>query len=464
MCKFNLSFLGMVLSATYLLTACSGNSPKDLETDRDHEQDPDFYMASLEDQNVSKDPFRKKLSYFFLVEQFNVGANGSMLNALRNNPPGGILFWNGNSADAAAVRESVRAYSRQAEVLKLKPLLFSTDYEGGALRQTPSGSLIPGVQRFTKGFTSLAHPRWLGASMETYGTELCGLHGKIMARELKAVGINYPLSVVSDLATQTLTSVRAISKNPEEVSLCITKIFEQFIKTKDLIFVTKHFPGLGLTKGDTHNGTVTAPTTDERILSAHLKPFLNLMSFARANDVEGLLSVMTTHAKFLAYDKDHVTTESSKIVTDLLKTKMNFGGLVVSDAMWMGEYGHMKSARLMPVYVNSFLSGIDLLMIPGSRFAESVNYFRKVYDGNLSADEKAALTDRTGMNWQKTHEKFVARVSQSLIAHDLSRGAVKAPHTYVQSETPSSLTSAERTRYNEILSQLSKSGNSLKKN
>ncbi|HEY8272778.1 MAG TPA: glycoside hydrolase family 3 N-terminal domain-containing protein [Pseudobdellovibrionaceae bacterium] len=462
--KLKLSFLGFILSAIYLLTACTGNLAKDLETDRDHEKDSDFYLAAVEDQNASPDLIRKKLSYFFLVEQFNVGINGSMLAAIKSNPPGGILFWNGNNADATLLRESVRAYSQQAEASNLNPLLFSTDYEGGALHQSPNGTKTPGVQRFTKGFSSLAHPRWLGISMKEYGTELCILHGKIISQELKSVGINYPLSVVSDLATQTLTFARAISKNPEETSLCITKIFEQFIKTKDIIFVTKHFPGLGLTKGDTHEGTVTATTTDEEILSAHLKPFADLIRFSKSNAAEKLLSIMTTHAKFLAYDGDHVTTEAPKIVTELLKKKMSFEGLVVSDAMWMGEYGKMKSMQLMSVYLNSFLSGIDLLMIPGVRFAESVNYFRKVYDGSLTAEEKEALTDRTGLSWQETQEKFMARIAQSLNAHDTARSKIKAPHIYIQkSETPSNLTSADRARYNEILSQLSIHGNSLQK-
>lgn len=447
-----------------LLSACGSQLSGDLLRDRDHEHEADFYMASVENTDPASDPTRSKLSYFFLVEQFNVGANPSMLKAIKFNPPGGVLFWNGNSADAVAVRDSVKAYSQQAEAMKLKPLLFSTDYEGGALRQTPMGSSLPGVQRFTRGFTALAHPRWLGISMKNHGTELCGLHGRIMAQELKAAGINYPLSVVSDLATQALTSVRAVSKNPEDTSRCLTKILEEFIQTKDIIFVTKHFPGLGLTKGDTHDGNVTAFTTDSATLQAHLKPFIDLVDFSREKMSEGLLSVMTTHAKFLAYDDVHLTTESPKTINGLLKKRIGFTGLVVSDAMWMGEYGKLKSAQLMPVYLNSFLSGIDLLMIPGARFAEAVNYFRKVYDGKLSEEEKTLLTERTGKNWEETHQKFMERITESLRAHDRARGSLKAPHTYLSSESPAEITAPLRQRYNQILSEISIQGNSLKKN
>jgi beta-glucosidase-like glycosyl hydrolase len=454
-----------VFSTAYLLSACTpGALPHDLTEDRDHEKDSGFYMASAADPKQAQDPVRSKLSYFFLVEQFDVAANASMITAIKNNPPGGILFWNHNAADSALVRDSVKAYSEQASKVNLKPLLFSTDYEGGALRKTPTGSDIPGVQRFTKGFTSLAHPRWLGYSMQKYGTELCTLHGKIMSEELKAAGINYPLSVVSDLATQALTSARGISKDSDEVSLCITKILEAFAKTQDLIFVTKHFPGLGLTRGDTHDGTVTAVTEDPAVLAEHLKPFQQLIETSKAEGNEGLLSVMTTHAKFLAYDRDHVTTESPKIVKDLLKGKLAFRGLVVSDAMWMGEYGKMKSDELMPVYLNTFLSGLDLLMIPGVRFAEAVNYFRKVYDGSLTDAEKEMLTRRTGMSWEETHGKFLERITESLETADRARSAIKAPHTYVKAEVPSSLTVGDRTRYNQILSELSVGAAPVRKN
>lgn len=464
--NLSLKLVAGALTLVSLLTACgkNGDIAKDLEYDRDHEHEENFYLAAPEDAKLASDPLRKKLSYFFLVEQFEVGANGSMLAAIKSNPPGGVLFWNGNKADSSLLRDSITAYSKQAEAMQLKPLLFSTDYEGGALNKTPSGASIPGVQRFTKGFTSLAHPRWLGVSMKDYGTELCTLHGKIMSTELKAVGINYPLSVVSDLATQALTSLRAISKDPVDTSKCVTAILEQFITTKDLIFVTKHFPGLGMTRGDTHEGTVTSTITDKSTLDAHLKPFEDLMSFSKSQGVPGLLSVMTTHAKFIAWDKDHVTTESPKIVTGLLRGQLNFSGLAVSDAMWMGEYGTMKSAQLMPVYLNAFLSGLDMLMIPGARFSEAVTYFRKVYDGNLSADEKDALTKRTGMTWEETHDKFIERINQSLRVHDLARGGIKAPHTYVSSRVPTELTTESRARYNKILSDISSRGNPLPKN
>jgi beta-glucosidase-like glycosyl hydrolase len=435
------------------LAACTAKSSDTLSFDRDHESEPGFYMAAVSDQTPS-DPLRQKLSQFFLVEQFNVGALPSMGSAIKSNPPGGILFWNGNKADSSLLRDSIRVYSRQAEAAGLEPLLFSTDYEGGGNPLTPAGTSIAGVQRFVKGFTHLAHPRWLGHSMSGYGQELCKLHGVIMARELKAVGINYPLSVVSDLATQALTSLRGVSKSPADVSRCLVEIMNQFTEVGDLIFVTKHFPGLGLTKGDTHEGTVVSTVKDPEILKLHLQPFLDLISLTKSTGHEGLLSIMTTHAKFMGYDPDHVTTESPKVVHDLLKTQLAFQGLVVSDAMWMGDYGTMDLRHLMPVYLNTFLSGLDLLMIPGMRFGSAVTYFRKVYDGNLTADEKTLLTERTHLSWEETHEKFLARVRESAATLSRARRSIQPAYKSQASALPTTLTENESRRYFEILGRL----------
>lgn len=439
------------------LFLCACVPKNDLQKDKQFEMQNDYYLVpedKADQDDQSSDKNRSKLSYFFLVEQFSVGANESMLKAIQKNPPGGVLFWNGNSADSEKLKESIYAYSIANQKADIDPILFSTDYEGGANNKTPFGSTVLGVQRFSKGFTKLLHPRWLGESMRKFNLELCQLHGTILAKELKAVGINYPLSVVSDLATQNLTLLRGISKDAEKVSACNTEIMKAFIQADDIIFVTKHFPGIGLTHGDTHEGIVVAETKDEKKLQEHLKPFTDLIHFTNSNEQSHLLSIMTTHAMFKGYDEEHLTTESRVIINDLLKKKLGFSGLTVSDAMWMGDYGHLKSEELMPVYLKAFLSGIDLLMIPGARFKESVIYFRKVYDQKLNKKEIAILEEKMQLSIDQVYELFLSRVEESLETHKRVRSQLKYPHEFIQKEIPSEITEKERTRYYEIFSRM----------
>lgn len=445
-----------LLLSLLMLAACSPKNA-DLQSDKHFETQSDYYLVP-EDSSISEagtdNNYRSKLSYLFLVEQFSVGANESMIKAIKKNPPGGILFWNGNGADSEKLKEAINVYSQANQKAGIEPMLFSTDYEGGANNKSPFGSTVPGVQRFSTGFTKLLHPRWLGESMKKFNLELCQLHGKILAKELKAVGINYPLSVVSDLATQSLTLLRGVSKDAEKVSACNIEIMKQFIQEDDVIFVTKHFPGIGLTHGDTHEGVVVADTKNTSKLEEHLKPFADLISFTKTKEKTHLLSVMTTHAMFKGYDENHLTTESKIVINDLLKLKLEFIGLTVSDAMWMGDYGHLKSEELMPVYLKAFMSGIDLLMIPGGRFKEAVVYFRKVYDRKLTAAEIEQLEKKMEMPADKIYDLFQARVEEAMETHHRVRSQIKYPHEYIKKETPSELTEKERARYYEIFTKI----------
>lgn len=443
----------LILLSLLALGACVPQN-NELDQDKKFETSSDYYLVPESNSGKQVDPVRQKLSYFFLVEQFSVGAHESMLTAIKKNPPGGILFWNGNGANSEMIKSAISVYSQQNLKAGIEPMLFSTDYEGGANNKTPFNSTVPGVQRFSKGFTKLLHPRWLGESISAVGMEMCQLHGKILVKELKAVGINYPLSVVSDLATQNLTLLRGISKDPAKVSACIVEIVKQFLQEGDSIFVTKHFPGIGLTHGDTHDGVVVSETLDEKKLRQHLKPFADLIQFSESKNKNHLLSIMTTHAMFKGYDPNHLTTESKIIINDLLKENMGFKGLTVSDAMWMGDYGHLKSEDLMPVYVKAFISGIDLLMIPGGRFKEAVIYFRKVYDQKLTANEIELLEAKMEMPIEEIYENFKDRVEESLEIHARVRSQIKYPHEFIKAEIPTEITEKERTRYYEILSKI----------
>ena len=402
------------------------------------------------------DPLRSKLGSFFLVEHFTVQRNESMIRAIQNHQPGGIVFWNPQRADAFQVRDVVRAYSQASKEAGGKPILFSADYEGGELGFTPNGRKVPGIQRFKIGFTELAHPIWLGKSLvQENSDELCRLHAKIMAKELKSVGINYPLTVTSDLA-QRLFSVRGISTNPTEISKCLTSMMEVFAKEKDIVLVTKHFPGLGQTVGDTHDQVAVSVAQTEADALRHLLPFRQLIQTVNATGSWPQYSVMASHGSFPLFDKSSITTESSIILRDLLRRELGFKGLAVSDAMWMGNYGTLTGDRLMVTYLKAFLAGMDMLMIPGSKFAPAVTFFRSVYDNEAKAEQIALVEEMMAKPWDEVRPQFNARIKESLANIDRVRGSLKASVDLIGASevAPSELTSQERSRYHELLSRL----------
>jgi beta-glucosidase-like glycosyl hydrolase len=401
----------------------------------------------------AQDPVRADIGRQFIVEHFEAAANGLMLQAIAQHRPAGFVFWNSNKTDGSGLREVIRAYAAKAAASgDHKGLLFSTDYEGGGLAYTINSNPLVGIQRFRQGMTGLVHPSWLERSMPQFGTELCKLHGEIMTAELTSVGINYPLTMVSDLSNE-LFAMRSVSKDPAKVSACLQASMDAFFDNGHIVFVTKHFPGLGQTKGDTHNGTVVSRLRSMEDEQQHLKPFIDLINNSKAKGQPDLLSILASHAEVPLFDTEHLTTESSKILKGVMRGQLGFGGLIVSDAMWMGEYEPLTLTQMLPVYLNSFVSGMDLLMIKGGHFAGAVDFFRHVYDNEVSADLKADCEKRSGQPWDELRQRFIVRIKDSSQRLDQVVAKLGDPRDQMPQNnvSPRTQTTLLRNRYDQIL-------------
>lgn len=399
---------------------------------------------------------------FFLVEQPSAKLNSTWLNVNDVSRPGGLVFWNSSKDDYSVIQSTIAKYSSKAKERGDDPWLFSIDYEGGALNKTPSGKTVPGIQRFTKGLTPLAHPIWLGKSLQKFGGELCELHGKIMGRELSAIGVNYPLTVVADLAKR-LFSVRGVSKDPNQVTLCLKSFMLGMSEADSVIVVTKHFPGLGQTVGDTHDGVSRSVAANRAEFDLHLQPFKEIIEFVNAKRLDSKLSILSSHGLFPQVDPEQLTTESSLLLTDLLVNQLGFNGIRVSDAMWMGDYEKLTGNHLNAVYISAFLAGTDLLMIPGSKYKTALQAFQDLSENRVSPDLERILTNKLKTSINIIQEKFMTRIDESLRRLRSTQGDLRhAADTIIANKEPTNLTQNERQRYFAILSELGY--NSLKAN
>ncbi len=403
----------------------------------------------------AKDPARlaRRLSRFFLVEQSSAVVSSSLSSAFRKDPPGGVVFWNFSRGGWRELAATTSHYSKILKSAGHLPAFFSIDYEGGGLPMSPSGKQIAGIQRFRAGFTDLAHGAWLGRSMAQFDTELCALHGQIMSRELAAVGINYPLALVSDLA-QRLFSVRGVATNPGLVSRCLSAYTQAVAEAGPVVAVTKHYPGLGQNGGDTHDVESLSLAQNTAESDRHLAPFRDLISYSNANALETRLSVMASHGKFPLIDPDNLTTESSVLLEGILRDRFQFQGVRVSDAMWMGGYGQLQGDALYAAYANAFVSGLDLIMIPGSRYGGALRAFNQIADGTANPELQRALELRSNVTFSTFRARFLNRATESLERLDRTLSSLPYAHETVLQLAPRSLTDRERARYYEILKSL----------
>ena len=219
------------------------------------------------------------------------------------------------------------------------PLFISVDQEGGR------------VARLKEPFTQFPPMCCLG---EANSDDLAYRFGIAMGKEMKAVGINMDYAPVLDVHSNPENPIignRAISSNPEVVARLGCKIIQGF-KDAGTFPVGKHFPGHGDTSQDSH---LTLPRVER---SKESLEKMELVPFAQAFQ-EGLEVIMTAHVVYPAWDENFAATFSKYILNDMLRKKMTFQGLVMSDDL------EMRAVTQTPEELPSLAinAGVDLFLI-----------------------------------------------------------------------------------------------------
>ncbi len=223
------------------------------------------------------------------------------------------------------------------------PLLVAADFERGTSMRVEGGSSFPHAM----------------AVAATGRPEDAYTMGKITAIEARAVGVPWifaPDADVNNNPDNPIINTRSFGEDPERVSEFVAA-FVRGVEENGGLATAKHFPGHGDVSMDSH---LDLPTVTGDL--AHLDR-VELMPF-RAAIAAGASTIMTGHLAVPALepDPDLPATMSPKISTDLLRTKMGFNGLVVTDALDMGGV----TVRYPPgeAAVRSILAGADVLLVP----------------------------------------------------------------------------------------------------
>jgi beta-N-acetylhexosaminidase len=179
---------------------------------------------------------------------------------------------------------------------------------------------------------------------------------EVLAKGLKVLGFTQDYAPVLDVDTNPANPVigdRSFSRDPEVVA----RLGARFIRAMQAHGVAacgKHFPGHGDTHQDSHHELPWLDHDLARLLAVELVPF-------RAAIEAEVASIMTAHVLFPALDPDHPATLSEKIIAPLLRDRLGYQGVIVSDDLEMkavaDHYGIEDSV------VRAVRSGCDQLLI-----------------------------------------------------------------------------------------------------
>jgi len=250
---------------------------------------------------------------------------------------GGIILFARNLEGPDQIEELCRAVQEYARLCRQPPLFIAIDQEGGQVaRLKPPFTQFPGNPKMT-GIEDAAH------------------FARVTARELTAVGINMNMAPVLDVAAAGMTGImkdRAFGDDPLWVSRLGAEVVNG-LQERNIMAVAKHFPGIGLTTLDSH---LERPVLDrsDRDTKKDLMPFQTAIQM----NVAGM---MLSHIIYPQLDPRWPASLSVKIAHDLLRKKLGFGGLVLTDDLDMGAI--VKHYEIDDVLSQIIEATIDIVVI-----------------------------------------------------------------------------------------------------
>ena len=296
---------------------------------------------------------------------------------------GGVILFARNVVEPEQVAELSFEASRLVPDL---PVWVSIDQEGGR------------VARLKAPFTVWPPMATLGRSGDV---ALAERFARALATELTAVGISLDYAPVLDVQTNPRNAVigdRALAEKADEVARLGSAI-ARTLQAEGIAACGKHFPGHGDTIADSHHELPLVEHPPDRLRAIEFLPF-------KAAIEAGVSSIMTAHVFVPSLDEDRPATLSKRIVTEILRHELGFGGVILSDDL---EMKAIASTYAVPAAaVLAIEAGCDGLLICSAdhdtQVASLESLVHAVEDGRLPM----ARVDDALARHQRAKERFLA--------------------------------------------------------
>lgn len=280
---------------------------------------------------------RERIGQLFMVAAYSGGDNyneAKIVKMIQAHQIGGLIFMQGTPEAQA---KQTNTYQAMAQV----PLLIGMDAEWGL------GMRLTGVRDYPR-------QMMVGA---TYDTTLAYRLGAAIAYQCVRMGVNInfgPVVDVNNNPKNPIINARSYGENKEWVAR-LGIAYMKGLQDNGVMACAKHFPGHGDTETDSHKDLPTISKSITELEALELYPFKRLIN-------AGVKSIMVAHLDIPALDKEpHTpTTLSKNTITNLLKDRMKFDGLVITDALNM--QGVTKYYKPGEADLKAFLAGNDILL------------------------------------------------------------------------------------------------------
>ncbi len=296
---------------------------------------------------------------------------------------GNIILFGENTKTTDQTVRLTDAMQQAAMKSDQLPLMIGIDQEGGIITRLGQETCMPGNMA-------------VGA---TGNTEYAYDTGQVIGEELKVLGINAtfaPDADVNDNPENPIINLRSFGDDANQVAEYAVRM-QEGLNDAGVSACAKHFPGHGNTATDTHTGLSIVEKSKEEWKQCEQLPF----QAATDNQID---IIMTAHIQYPGLDDTQTiskedgsliylpATLSKKIVTGILKGEMNYGGVVLTDAMDMQAITtHFGKTEAVLMAINA---GVDMLCNPTSlKCSEDAIKLRNIYDSIKEAVTSGKISE-----------------------------------------------------------------------
>src|SRR5690348_8890750 len=356
-------------------------------------------------QTLKKMTLREKLGQMLMVSYFGAfhsaesPAYKEIIREVEENHVGGLIIM--PARGPLGLRRS-EVYPTAVTLNELQhrtkiPLLVGADFEAGTRMRLEEGTSFP----FAMAIAATADPK------------LAYDAGKYTALEARAAGVHWifaPDADLNDNPDNPIINFRSFGEDPKSVSAYVTQSIRG-IEENGALATAKHFPGHGNVNVDSHLSLATVPGSREKLESSELIPF-------RAAIQAQVSAIMPGHLAVPAFEANPATpaTLSRNILTGLLREKLKFMGLIVTDALDMG--GVTSIASPGEAAVRAVEAGVDVLLlppVPDSAIAALENAVRseRIPESRIDASVQRILVAKERLRLNKNRLVDVAQLNRN---------------------------------------------------
>ena len=346
--KTFIRLFSVLLSIMLFCTGC-GVSKENSKSDTVENKEPT--VDEKVEKIVNNMTLEEKVGQIFMVAPEAVDKDGGSTTVFTENIEkeiekynlGGYILFASNIENSTQTQELKNGLKKSS---KIQPFV-GVDEEGGRVARIGKNSAM-GVEKI--------EPMAQVGKSQNY--ERANEIGTTIGKYIKNLGFNLDFAPDTDVLTDsnnTEIGDRSFGNDPEVVGKMATEVVKG-LQSENISTVLKHFPGHGGSIGNSHQGFSLSNRTEEELKKCEIVPFKTAIE-------NGADCVMVAHMSLPNVTGDNIpATLSKKVVTDMLKTELNFKGVVFSDSMSMGaiteNYGTGDAC------VKAVEAGIDMVLMP----------------------------------------------------------------------------------------------------